>query len=423
MYNLIRNHLEFSDNPNFVRKVWTVNGAITSHIRKRLGIEKVRDGDTHHAVDATVIAVTTQNMINKLTKYYQYTDGRYMNNKGEYIDLYTGEILNAKEYEQQNGIYFPEPWNKFRKELNIRTNCKTRERMIECLEAEKIYTYEDYDDVEPIFVSRMPRRKVTGTAHLETIRGIKEQDVELKTITKTELTKLKLKNGEIEGYPENCKRDDRLLYEALKNKLIEFNGDAEKAFSEPFYKPKADGSKGPIVNKVKIEAVTTLGVKLNNDKSFAANGDCIRIDVFYVENEGYYFIPIYVSDTVKKELPNKACVAAKTYYDWKEMNDKDFIFSLYPKDLIYIQGKNKIKLNPVIKNKEVIEVEEIFAYYVKSGISCAQITIQTNDNKYIQPSLGIKSLKKIEKYEVDILGNYHKVKLPEKRLPFNINKK
>lgn len=423
MYNLIRNHLEFSDNPNFVRKVWTVNGAITSHIRKRLGIEKVRDGDTHHAVDATVIAVTTQNMINKLTKYYQYTDGRYMNNKGEYIDLYTGEILNAKEYEQQNGIYFPEPWNKFRKELDIRTNCKTRERMIECLEAEKIYTYKDYDDVEPIFVSRMPRRKVTGTAHLETIRGIKEQDGELKTITKTELTKLKLKNGEIEGYPENCKRDDRLLYEALKNKLIEFNGDAEKAFSEQFYKPKADGSKGPIVNKVKIEAVTTLGVKLNNDKSFAANGACVRLDVFYVKNEGYYFIPIYVSDTVKEKLPNKACVAGKPYSDWKEMDDQYFIFSLYPKDLICIQGKNKIKLNPVIQDKDAIEVEEIFAYYIKAGISGANIAIQTNDNKYEQLSLGIKGLKKLEKYEVDILGNYHKVKFPEKRLPFNINKK
>ena len=34
----------------------------------------------------------------------------------------------------------------------------------------------------------------------------------------------------------------------------------------------------------------------------------------------------------------------------------------------------------------------------------------------------IKSLKLLEKYEVDILGNYHKVKLPEKRLPFNIKK-
>ena len=104
------------------------------------------------------------------------------------------------------------------------------------------------------------------------------------------------------------------------------------------------------------------------------------------------------------------------------MDDQYFIFSLYPKDLICIQGKNKIKLNPVIQDKDAIEVEEIFAYYIKAGISGANIAIQTNDNKYEQLSLGIKGLKKLEKYEVDILGNYHKVKFPEKRLPFNINK-
>ncbi|MCI8308895.1 MAG: hypothetical protein HFJ45_01470 [Clostridia bacterium] len=149
----------------------------------------------------------------------------------------------------------------------------------------------------------------------------------------------------------------------------------------------------------------------------------MRLDVFYIENEGYYFIPIYVSDTVKNKLPNKACVANKDYVKWKEMDDRNFIFSLYPKDLIYIKGNNKVKLNPNIKNKDSIEAEELFAYYIKAGISVASITIQTHDNKYIQTNLGIKSLKKFEKYEVDILGNYHKVKLPEKRLPFNINKK
>ena len=142
MYNLVRNHLEFSDNPNFTRKVWTVNGSVTAHVRKRLGIEKSRDSDTHHAIDATVIAITTQNMINRITKYYQYEDGKFMNNKGEYIDLETGEILDSKKYEEANGIYFPEPWPKFRKELDIRANCKTKERIIECLQAEKIYTYE-----------------------------------------------------------------------------------------------------------------------------------------------------------------------------------------------------------------------------------------------------------------------------------------
>ena len=115
-------------------------------------------------------------------------------------------------------------------------------------------------------------------------------------------------------------------------------------------------------------------------------------------------------------------MAGKSYEGWKEMKDEDFIFSLYPKDLVYIKGKNKIKLNPSNKDEKQIEVEDTLAYYVKAGISVAQITIQTHDNKYIQPSLGIKSLKSLEKYEVDVLGNYHKVKIPEKRIPFNIKK-
>lgn len=426
MYNLVKNHLEFSQNDNFERKVWTVNGQITSHIRKRLGIEKIReDGDIHHAIDATVIAITTQNMINKITKYYQYKAGRYMKNNGEYTDLETGEIIDAKEYEIRNGIYFPEPWEKFRKELDIRVNCNSKERMIECLNAEKIYTYdteEKIKDLEPIFVSRMPRRKVTGAAHMDTVRGLSKEENVAKSITKTELTKLKLKNGEIEGYPEKNKQDDKLLYNALKEQLIKFGGNAEQAFKEDFYKPKSDGTKGPLVKKVKIEEKVTLGVEFNNGKAIAGNGDCVRLDIFYVENEGYYFIPIYVADVIKGELPNKACVQGKNYEDWKEMKEENFIFSIYPKDLLHIVGKNKIKLNSNNKANKSIEVEEVFAYYVKAGISVAQISIQTHDNKYTQSSLGIKGLKLLEKYEVDLLGNYHKVKLPERRLPFNIKK-
>ncbi len=425
MYNLIRNHLEFSNNDNFERKVWTVNGQITSHIRKRLGIEKIReDGDIHHAIDATIIAITTQKMINEITNYYQYRDGRYMQNNGEYVDILTGEVLTAKEYEEKNKKTFPEPWDKFRKELDIRTNCQTKERMIECLAAEKIYTYdteEKIDELEPIFVSKMPRRKVTGVAHLDTVRGVKKEEDSIKSVTKTELKKLKLKNGEIEGYPEKCKQDDKLLYNALKEQLIKFNGNAEQAFKEDFYKPKADGTKGPLVKKVKIEEKMTLGVEFNEGKSIAGNGDCVRLDIFYVENEGYYFIPIYVSDVVKDVLPNKTCVGGKPYAQWKEMNDENFIFSIYPKDLIHIVGKNKIKLNPNNKENKTIEVDEVFAYYVKADISNAVINIQTHDNKYVK-KIGIKELKILEKYTVDILGNYSKVKLPEKRLPFNIKK-
>ena len=82
---------------------------------------------------------------------------------------------------------------------------------------------------------------------------------------------MKIKDGEIEGYPENCRRDDGLLYDALKTRLLEYGGKGEEAFKEDFYKPKSDGSKGPIVRKVKIESNVTLGVELNNGKAFAAN--------------------------------------------------------------------------------------------------------------------------------------------------------
>ena len=71
-------------------------------------------------------------------------------------------------------------------------------------------------------------------------------------IVKHPLTDLKLnkKTGEIEGYYQPS--SDKLLYEALRARLLEFGGDGKKAFTEPFYKPKSDGTPGPLVRKVKL---------------------------------------------------------------------------------------------------------------------------------------------------------------------------
>lgn len=107
------------------------------------------------------------------------------------------------------------------------------------------------------------------------------------------------------------------------------------------------------------------------------------------------------------------------------MDDKNFIFSVYPNDLLYIKSKNGIKLTPMNKDskKEDINVNEIFGYYIKCNIANAQIAISTHDRIYWQQSLGVKSLLEIKKYEVDVLGNYTEVKLPEKRMKFNFKRK
>lgn len=383
--SLIRNHLYIESNENIPesKKIIALRGGITYSIRKKLKIDKIRDSDRHHAIDAVIIAIANEKIIQKI-------------------------INNDK-----TNVSFL-PYDNFVSELNARIK-ETDEEVQEALKSLNIN-----NNAKAIFVSRMPNRKVKGLAHRETINGITKDG---NIIVRKKLNELKLdKNNEIEGYYN--KKDDKLLYNALKESLIEANGDAKLAFNKPFFKPKSDGKNGPIVTKVKIEQKSSSNVKISKVGGVAGNGDTVRIDVFYIKNEGYYFVPIYVSDTVKKELPNRACITNKIQSEWKVVKDEDFIFSLYPGDLIYIKNKrgfNMVSMKKEFK-KEKLFVNEIYGYYIKCGINSSSIALSTHDRMYWQPSLGIRGLECIKKYEVDVLGNYSEVRIPEKRMKFNLKR-
>ena len=79
--------------------------------------------------------------------------------------------------------------------------------------------------------------------------------------------------------------------------------------------------------------------------AFQKSNNMVRIDVYYVPGEGYYWVPIYVADTVKSTLPNKAVLRNKGMDDWKEMNEKDFQFSLYNNDLVFIERDSPINFS------------------------------------------------------------------------------
>ena len=139
----------------------------------------------------------------------------------------------------------------------------------------------------------------------------------------------------------------------------------------------------------------------------------VRVDVFYVAGDGYYLVPIYVADTVKSELPNRAVVAFKRYTEWKEMSDEDFLFSLYPNDLIEVEHKKELKLS--LQNKDstlekTITAQKMLLYYIGTCISTGSISVRNHDNSYLLESLGVKTLKSLKKYQVDVLGNITAVK-------------
>lgn len=416
MYNFIRDHLEFAPSETGKKKrVLAVNGMITSYLRKRWGIRKIRaNGDKHHAVDAVVIACTTDKMIRDLTLYSEERENKYdVDERGSrLVNESTGEVLKE----------FPFPWEGFRQELEARCSDHP-ERGLAGL---TFYMNKDLNDIKPIFVSRMPRRKVTGAAHKDTIRSARHIADGI-TVSKVPLTSLKLgKDGEITDYynPDS----DRILYEALKTRLEDFHGDGKNAFQEPFYKPKADGSQGPLVKKVKIQAKATLAVPVEGKTGVADNDSMVRVDVFKVEGEGYYLVPIYVADTVKAELPQRAIVAHKPYEEWKIMDDKNFIFSLYPNDLIEVKSKRDIKfaLTKESKDDSTLEpsfvIKETISYYQSTNISTAAIYLISHDKAYEQTSLGVKTLKSIKKFQVDVLGNITEVH-KETRCPFIIKQK
>lgn len=396
MMNYIKDYLLFDEAYDRKQRVTAVNGRITAYMRKRWGINKVReDGDLHHSVDAVVVACITPGIVQTVTEYAKREENRYLNK----------DDVAMRER-------FPMPWPEFLTELDIRT-CKEPKEMLQKVSLAN-YQDVDIDSIKPIFVSRMTKKKVTGQAHKETIRAYREVDGKMRTVTKTSIQKLELdKDGEIERYYNPS--SDILLYELLRSRLKEAGGNGKEAFPEGFvYKPTPNGGVAPKVKKVKIYAVSNLNIPVNH--GVAANGAMVRIDLYYVEGEGYYFIPIYISDLMKEELPKKACVPHKEYHDWKNMKDEDFLYSIYPNDLLYIKSSTPKKFAKKRgEKKDSFEAEEAFVYYREAGISGATITVETHDNNYTIQSLGVKTLSRIEKYHVDVLGNKYKAAVEERK--------
>lgn len=424
VYNMIRQNLELEpfNHPEKKKQVWAVNGAVTSYLRKRWGLmQKDRSTDRHHAMDAVVIACCTDGMIHKISRYMQGRELAYSRNF-KFPDEETGEILNRdnftrEQWDEKFGVKVPLPWNSFRDELDIRLlNEDPKNFLLTHADVQRELDYpgwmygEEESPIEegryinyirPLFVSRMPNHKVTGSAHDATIRSARDYETRGVVITKVPLTDLKLnKDNEIEGYYD--KDSDRLLYQALVRQLLLHGNDGKKAFAEDFHKPKADGTEGPVVRKVKIEKKQTSGVMVRGGTGIAANGEMVRIDVFR-ENGKYYFVPVYTADVVRKVLPNRAAMNGKIASDWKTMEDNNFVFSLYSRDLIHVKRKKAIPT--ILSSGATFEQEEFYAYFTGADISTVSIAGISNDNSFKFRGLGIQGLEIFEKCQVDILGN------------------
>lgn len=389
----INNRLEFKPSAS-KQKVITINGRATAYLRTRWGLNKVReDGDKHHALDATVIAVTTQGMVQRISNYSKADELRCIRSNDEFIDVETGEIVKLEEYRELRKEILPRPWLGFSEELMLRLSedpvCELKKMPIKSYDDEFIE-----NRLRPVFISRVPIRKINGRLFKETIYSEKAfKDGYFVTKKKlTDLTEKDLSNY----YNYGC---DKILYDAISEKMQQFDFNAKKAFEAIFRKPTKDGSEGPVVRSIKIKTSVPFkdGIELNN--GLAAKDGMVRIDI-YKKDKQYYAVPVYRYQLANGVIPKKAALAAKPEEKWPTIDDNySFIFSIYKNDLIEIKYKKK---------------NGYFGYFDGFDRATASISIEEHDSSQRHRSIGIKSdVIKFNKYEVDVLGNYHKVKAGE----------
>ena len=125
--NYIESHIEFKES-KMKRHVFTMNGMLTAQLRYKWGIgDKNRDNHLHHAEDAIILAFSTQSMVQALSTVSAKREG----------------FSYKKKEEKSKSLRFITPIDEFHKKVQ--------------------------ESLADIFVSHMPRRKIGGAAHKDTI--------------------------------------------------------------------------------------------------------------------------------------------------------------------------------------------------------------------------------------------------------------
>ncbi|MBI1216522.1 MAG: type II CRISPR RNA-guided endonuclease Cas9 [Alphaproteobacteria bacterium] len=353
---LLKNHLENSLDLGKGNRVQTRNGALTAHLRHAWGFrDKDRTNDRHHALDAIVLACSTQSMVQKLTSWNKY---------------------EARKKNPAKRQHPPLPWEGFRETAQ--------------------------EKIDGIFVSRMPHRKISGQAHEETIRSIRHNDNGNRVIVqKVRLTALK--PAALENLVDKDGRNQN-LYNILKARLDAHKGDPQKAFAEPVkLAGKGGEDKAAVINSVRIVTNEKSGVEING--GLASNGSMIRVDVFQKEGKNY-LCPIYVYHKAAATLPNGLIKSAKDEKDWPQADTSyKFLFSLYPNDLIKVKKGDIDSFGYYAGADRALAQIKFIAHDNDQTFG--------NDKGFIK--IGVLGLETLEKYVVNYFGEMHKVK-GEKRL-------
>jgi CRISPR-associated endonuclease Csn1 len=343
------------------RRVYARPGAITSKLRRAWGLEALKkvDGerssdDRHHAIDAIVLAATTESLLQRMTREIQRRE-----REGRADDIF----------------HVAPPWPGFR------------------AEAERVVYGEN--GVGGVFVSRAERRRARGKAHDATARQVRDIDGVEKVFERRPIEKLSLNDLERIPTPEPYGKiaDPKKLRDAQVESLRAWI-EAGKPKDKPPRSPKGD-----VIRKVRVVTNAKVGLELRGGS--VDRGEMARIDVFtkFGAREAvlYRFVPIYPDQIVSLgHAPMRAVTRGRKVSEWEPVEENwRFCWSLHPFCYVVLLDEDGVLRSGYLRRLNIND-------------ACIILSDQ-HDSTAESGKIGTRRLKDLKKYTVDRLGRLFEV--------------
>jgi len=414
---------DFYRTHKFDTTISVVRGQFTSQLRRKWGIEKSRDTYHHHAVDALIIAASSQ-----LRLWEKQNNSLISYKENQFVDSETGEIVSLSDDEYKE-LVFKAPYDHF---VHTLTSQAFEDSILFSYQVDSKYNRKISDDT--IYATRkakLDKDKSEETYVLGKIKDIYSQpgyDAFIK-IYNNDKTKFLM-------YHKDPQTFEKVIEEILRTYPSKELNDKNKEVScNPFEKYRQEN--GPIRkyskkgNGPEIRSLKYYDNKLGNYIDITPDGcdnqvvlqsiNPWRTDVYYNnKTKKYEFLGLKYSDLYFEKGTGKYKISKEKYDVIKKLEGVDekseFKFTLCKNDLILVKdvetgqeqlfrflsrnskGKHQVQLKPIDKSdfEKGEKLIDIFGTVPNSTTQCVKGLNKPNVSIY--------------KIKTDVLGNKHFIK-------------
>ena len=403
-------------------KVSVVRGQFTSQLRRHWGIDKTRDTYHHHAVDALIIAASSQ-----LNLWKKQKNTLVSYSEDQLLDIETGELISDDEYKES---VFKAPYQHFVDTLKSK---EFEDSILFSYQVDSKFNRKISDAT--IYATRQAKvgkDKKDETYVLGKIKDIYSQagyDAFMK-IYKKDKSKFLMHRHD----PQTFEKVIEPILENYPNK--EMNEKGKEVSCNPFLKYKEEHGdyirkyskkgNGPEIKSLKyydskLGNHIDITPKDSNNKVVLQSVSPWRADVYFNKTTGKYeILGLKYADLQFEKGTGTYKISHEKYNDIKKKegvdSDSEFKFTLYKNDLLLIKDTEtkeqqlfRFLSRSMPNKKHYVELKPYDKQKFEGGEALIKVLGNVANGGQCVKGLG-KSNISIYKVRTDVLGNQHIIK-------------